>query len=112
MVSMQKFQNGIVQYVDNDIIPHLDGIQKLGVGVYVALAGKNLSKLIRAYMDKPYIRVLDVIDKDGNIDVDKLYSAAAPMFQNGEKYPVQFPVIGEIRFDKSDLEKLYQYIRG
>ena len=112
MVSMQQFQRGIIQYIDSDIMPHLQGAQKLGVGVYVALAGNNLSKLIKAYMDKPYIQVLGVIDKDGNIDVDKLYSAAAPMFQNGEKYPVQFPIIGEIRFDKSDLEKLYQYVRG
>ena len=72
MVSMKQFQDGVIRYVDQDIMPHLEGLQKLGVGVYVGLAGGNLSKIIRQYMDKPYIKVLNVIDQDGNIDIDKL----------------------------------------
>ena len=34
------------------------------------------------------------------------------MFANGERYSVNIPMIGEMTVDRTDLEKLYQYIKG
>lgn len=55
---------------------------------------------------------MDVIDTDGNVDIDKLYQAVAPQFANGEKQVINIPLIGDMTVDKSDLEKLYRYIKG
>ena len=50
------------------------------------------------------------LDEAGNIDLDRLYNAARPRFE-GQKLPVTVPIIGELRFDVSDLDKLYRYIQ-
>ena len=54
--------------------------------------------------------MMGVMDEGGNIDLDRLYNAARPRF-DGQKLPITVPIIGELRFDVSDLDKLYRYIQ-
>lgn len=112
MVTMSQFQNGIARYIDADILPHLTGFKRIGLGIYAGLAANNVGDLLMKYKEHPAVEVLNLMDSDGNIDVDRLYAVAAPMFANGEKYSVNIPMIGEMSVDRTDLEKLYQYIKG
>lgn len=112
MVTMQQVKNGLVKYIDTDVLPHLTGIKKLGLGVYTALAANNVVGLMEKYRDHPAVSMLDVIDDDGNVDIDKLYQAVSPQFANGEKQTISIPLIGDMTVDRSDLEKLYRYIKG
>ena len=112
MVTMQQVKTGLVRYIDTDVLPHLTGIKKLGLGVYTALAANNVVGLMGKYREHPAVAVLDVIDADGNVDIDKLYQAVAPQFANGEKQTISIPLIGDMTVDRTDLEKLYRYIKG
>lgn len=112
MVTMQQVKNGLVKYIDTDVLPHLTGIKKLGLGVYTALAANNVVGLMEKYREHPAVAMLDVIDADGNVDIDKLYQAVLPQFSNGEKQTIAIPLIGDMTVDRSDLEKLYRYIKG
>lgn len=112
MVTMEQVKNGLIKYIDADIMPHLTGLRKIGMGVYVALAADKAVEMVMQYREHPAVAVLGVIDSEGNVDIDRLYQAVAPMVQGGEKIPVDIPLIGEIRMDKTDIEKLYKYIKG
>lgn len=108
MVTVIQVQTGLVQYVDRDLLPHLDGLKKLGLGVYMGLAAENIGAAIQRYKDHPAVAVLGVISEDGMIDIDKVYATAKPMLQ--EKQSVNLPLIGRVTFNEQDLEKLYRYI--
>lgn len=112
MVTMQQVKNGLVKYIDTDVLPHLTGIKKLGLGVYTALAADNLAGVLERYKDHPAVSVLKIIDEEGKVDIDKLYQALVPQFSNGEKQSISIPLIGDMTVDRSDLEKLYRYIKG
>ena len=45
-------------------------------------------------------------------DIDRLYQAVAPMFATGERQTISIPLIGDMTVDKTDLEKIYRYIKG
>lgn len=111
LVTMNQVKNGLVKYIDNDVLPHLTGIKKIGLGVYTALAADNVVGLMEKYKDHPAVSVLNVIDAEGNIDIDKLYKSVLPMFESGERQSINIPLIGELLVDKTDLEKLYRYIK-
>ena len=64
------------------------------------------------YREHPAVAVLDMIDAEGNVDIDKLYQAVAPQFANGKKQTISIPLIGDMTIDRTDLEKLYRYIKG
>ena len=112
MVTLLQVKNGLVKYVDSDILPHLTGFKKIALGAYVALASENVVSVMSKNKDNPAVAVLDVVDENDNADIDKLYQAFSSMMPDGQKYSIDIPMIGELRVDRSDLEKLYQYIRG
>lgn len=112
MVTMQQVKNGIVKYIDSDLLPQLDGFKRIGLGVYSALAANNAVSIAMKYKDHPAVSVLGILDESGNVDIDKLYQNIIPMFANGEKQRIDIPMIGELRIDKMDIEKIYHYIKG
>ena len=112
MVSMDQVKNGLIRYIESDIMPHLDGIKKIALGLYTGLAADNAVKMALQYTQHPAVAMLNVIDEAGNVDIDKLYNAVLPMFNDGHKETIRVPLIGEFRIDRSDVESLYRYIRG
>lgn len=112
MVTLNQVQNGIAAYVDNEMLPHLTGLKQLGLGIYSALASENIAATILKYKDSPAVAMLDAIDENNEVDIDKIYNAACKMFASHDRYSVNIPIIGEWIMDRSDIEKLYRYIKG
>lgn len=110
MVTMQQVQNGVCAYVDREILPKMSGLKKIGLGAYMALAANNLTGLVAKYLQHPAVEVLDVVDVQGNVDIDKIYNAVAPMFTNGTKHSIDIPFIGPLIIDAGDIDKLHQCI--
>ena len=110
MVTIDQAMRGVAQYADNEIIPHLPTGKGIGAGIALALIMDGGKSRILALKDHPAVQMMGIMDEDGNIDLDRLYNAARPRF-DGQKLPVTVPIIGELRFDVGDLDKLYRYIQ-
>lgn len=108
--SVQKVQNGLVKYIDNEMINHLDGWQKIGFGAASALIIKNLPNTIATYANHPAVAMLGIIDKDSNVDIDALHDAVMDYFKSEGEY-VNIPLIGRVKITKQDVESLYKYIK-
>lgn len=108
MVTVKQVQSGIVRYVDSDLLPHLDGMKKIGLGIYMGLASENIGAAIQKYKGHPAVAMLNVVTEDGMVDIDKVYAVAKPMFD--QKQSIDLPLIGRVTFDGNDVEKLYRYI--
>ena len=83
---------------------------KIGFGAASALVVKNLPGTLEQYAKHPFVIMLGVIDADGNIDIDALHDAVADYFKSEGEY-VNVPMIGRMKFTKSDVESLYRYIK-
>lgn len=79
------------------------------LGGYAALATKNAAGKLREMKDKPVIALTGAVQENG-VDVDALWSAAAPYIT--EPVTISVPIVGDFRFDRSDFEKLYRYLKG
>ena len=109
-VMIDQAMRGAMRYADNEVIPHLPGGKGIGAGIMLALIMEGSREKILALRENPAIKMMQIFDDAGKIDLDKLYNAARPRF-DGQKLPVTVPIIGELRFDVSDLDKLYRYIQ-
>ena len=108
-VTIDQAMRGAVRFADNEIIPHLPGGKGIGAGIALALimdGGRSRSLALR---DHPAVKLMQIMDEQGNIDLDRLYNAARPKFEN--KLSVSVPFIGELKFDQNDVDKLYKYIQ-
>lgn len=110
MVTIDQAMRGVAQYAENEIIPHLPTGKGIGAGIALALIMDGGKSRIFTLKDHPAVQMMGIMDAEGNIDLDRLYNAARPRF-DGQKLPITVPIIGELRFDVSDLDKLYKYIQ-
>lgn len=110
MITIDQAMRGVAQYADNEIIPHLPTGKGIGAGIALALIMDGGKSRILALKDHPAVQMMGIMDADGNIDLDRLYNAARSRV-DGKKIPWDIPVIGELKFDVNDIDRLYKYIQ-
>lgn len=110
MVTIDQAMRGVAKYADNEIIPHLPTGKGIGAGIALALIMDGGKNRILALKDHPAVQMMGIMDEEGNIDLDRLYNAARARV-DGKKIPLTIPVIGELRFDVNDVDRLYKYIQ-
>jgi hypothetical protein len=108
-VTIDQAMRGAVRFADNEVIPHLPGGKGIGAGIMLALIMEGSREKVLALREHPVVKLMQIMDEQGNIDLDRLYNAARPKFEN--KLSVSVPFIGELKFDQNDVDKLYKYIQ-
>lgn len=109
MVTIDQAMRGAAKFADNEIIPHLPMGKGIGAGIALALIMDGGKAQLLKLRENPAVQMMGVMDEDGNIDLDRLYNAARPRFEN--KLTVSVPLLGDLRFDQNDVDKLYRYIQ-
>ena len=109
MVNLNQVQNGVARYIDSELLPHIDGWQKW---VFGALASTTLAKttnIFNTLKQNEFVKMLEVIDENDNIDIDTLYRE---FYKQAQKGAVTFsiPMIGALTLNPADVEKIYRYI--
>ena len=110
MVTIDQAMRGVAKYADDEIIPHLPMGKGIGAGIALALIMDGGKSRILALKDHLAVQMMGIMDEEGNIDLDRLYNAARSRV-DGKKIPLTIPVIGELRFDVNDVDRLYKYIQ-
>ena len=110
MVTIDQAMRGVAQYADNKIIPHLPTGKGIGAGIALALIMDGGKARLLKLRENPAVQMMGIMDEDGIIDIDRLYNAARTRV-DGKKIPWDIPVIGELKFDVNDVDRLYKYIQ-
>ena len=110
MVTIDQAMRGAAKFADNEIIPHLPTGKGIGAGIALALIMDGGKAQLLKLRENPAVQMMGIMDADGNIDLDRLYNAARTQV-DGKKIPVTIPIIGELRFDVNDVDRLYKYIQ-
>lgn len=112
MATIQQVKAGVLKYLASDIVPHMVPWKQVAVEVYLGLAADNIANKILEMRSKPEISMMGIFRDDEEIDIDKIYQIAQQQMQGGRQIPVTIPVVNEeYKLDKSDLDKLYKFIK-
>lgn len=111
MVELNQIINGIRQFLENEFISRVSGIEKWVVGASLSMVLDNGVNTFNTMKELPIVKAMDFINKDDLIDVDKLYKA---IIHQAEKSAVTFkvPLVGSVTLKSDDVEKIFSYIRG
>lgn len=111
MVSIDKIEQGVASYLDNELMPQLqnNGWEKVVIGAAASLAIHKFGAIVAGYKDHKLVKMLGIMDDDGNVDVEAL---ANELKQNVPKtgFDISVPIVGTMTFHKDDIDKLYEYI--
>lgn len=111
MISIQRVQAGIAQYLDAEMMAQLpaDGWRRVTAGAAIGVALKRMGAVTDELKKNGILNTMGVIDPDGNVDVEILRDELREKIpEDGMKIDV--PLMGRMIFRKHDVDKVYQYI--
>lgn len=110
MVSKEKFIDGIIEYVDKEVLPPLPTAAQWGIGAIVVIAKGKTEDIISAIQTIPAMRALEIVDEEGRIDEHLLCSALSESARRYGNIKVSYPIVGTLSFSERDIERLEHYI--
>ena len=111
MATLAQVKAGAAAYIEQEIIAKIGGWQKWVAGAVVARMLERADTIFEQLRNYPAVQMLGIIDDSGNIDIDTLHVEFKRQAQRG---PVSFdvPMIGKLTLNESDVDKIYQSIKG
>lgn len=103
VVSIQQIQNGVVNYMEQEIARQSVGLNKFGVYFMMPGIRKMVGQKLLEYNKSEFFT--DLFDPNGNVVIDEVYNYAKEAIRKSGNV-----TIGNMIFNESDIDKLYQYI--
>ena len=109
MVSYKQLINGLTKYIDAELINQLTGNSRILLGIGAGVALKKSESIYDSLRNNSLIKMLNIIDDTGLIDVETLYSEIKKQAER-ETINIDIPIIGVLSLNQNDIDKLYNYI--
>ena len=104
MVSINQIKAGLGDYIEAVMLPRMDSKRKFVTGIAYILIATKIDNMVPTIAALPAIKMIGVIDQEGNVDIDSLYKAAKAQIER------QGEMLGDFKFRAADIDELYRYI--
>jgi hypothetical protein len=108
-LSESNLYSALNEFLEREIMPlgsRLSFTEQFMFGVKMGIVKRKMQNVLQAYLQSNGIKVLGLVDENGKIDVDTIYSSVSEtMRQMG-----QVDIAG-ITFRENDLQKLYSIMQ-
>ena len=111
MVTYEQLINGLSKFIDAEIISQLTGNSKVLLGIGAGIALKKGESLFNNLKNNSMIKMLNIINDEGHIDIETLYAEVKKQAQK-EIIRLEIPMVGTLKLNDEDVEKLYSYIKN
>lgn len=108
MYHYKQVIRGLVKFVDEELVPKMTGLNKWLFGTGAGIVASKGDHVFHALKDIGLMHTLELIE-DENVNVTCIYKELLRQAEKGE-IVIEVPMIGDIKLDHKDVEKLYRYI--
>lgn len=110
MVEFEKAIDGIIKYIDSELIPKMNDLQEFAARILIGRVINNTNGIKESLFNNGYIRSFGIIDSDGNVDVEGLATDIKREITHKGKVVFNVPMFGKMTFVPADVDILYQLI--
>ena len=111
-MEFEKVLNGVVKYIDKEIIKGLNPWQEVLARVSMARVISNSASLKESLSKNAILKTFAISDENGNIDVDGLVADLKKIISEKGCLELNLPLFGNFKFVASDVDTIHSYIRG
>ena len=110
MYHYERVLNGIVRFIDEELLPKVDGLQRWVLGTGAGIAANKGMKIFHSLKENSLLKTLDIIDGD-DVNVDLIYAELSKQ-ATASPIVIDIPMVGTVKLNKNDVDRLYQIIIG
>ena len=108
MVHYKQAIDDIARYIDSEIVPKMDGLQKWIFGTGAGIAMRKADEIFHQFKDHQLLKALDLV-KDEDINIELIYEELIKQ-ANQSAVKIEIPLLGTLSLNKDDIEKMYRII--
>lgn len=111
MIALQQFVQGVKEYMQSNIIPHLPMERQFVAGVALGVAANKADKMVQLIKENQLVKLLGLIDED-MLDDDALFMAMREQMNKQGHLQLDIPWIGKMTFNTPDVDALQRIMQG
>lgn len=111
-VPFERVMDGIIKYIDAEIIGGMNEWQELVARMAIGRIAENSDTVKSAILGNGIVRTFGVVDSDGMIDIDNLARDLKREIARKGKLTVKIPMFGVMTFKPEDVDKIHYMITG
>lgn len=105
-VTQDQLHRAIMTYAEEEIAMKATGFAKFGSYFLISSLYNHPEKTVGALIETPFIKMTDIVNTDGTIKADELYSSARGAMEKAHSI-----TISGITFGITDIDKLYTILQ-
>lgn len=102
----KKVIETIFKYLEKNMVPGMNGLQEIAFYAVKEAIDEEADNLIEMIKNKPLVRAIAAIDKDGNVDVEKLAGRVRNGIEAKGSLDIDIPLYGPVRFVPDDIDNI------
>lgn len=111
MTSIEQIKSGLTRYAEEKIVGSVDGLQKVVLGVGIAMYLERLEAILGDINKHPLVSGLGIVD-GGRVDTDRLYNHLRTQIEKTGPVSFDVPMIGRFKMGRADVDDIFRYIAG
>lgn len=96
----------IFKYLEKNMVPGMSDLQEIAFYAIREAMDDEAENLIETIKNKPLLRAIVAVDKNGDIDIEKLSSRAKKAIEAKGSLTIDIPLYGPVRFVPDDIDNI------
>lgn len=108
-INEMQLYSALNEFIDREIMPlgaNMDLTKQFLYGIKIGVIKHKIQGITKSYLNKPEMKMLELVDENGLIDIEPIYQSAMDMVNKMQKVE-----IGGITFKSNDLQNLYSILQ-
>lgn len=98
--------NTVFKYLEKNMVPGMSGLQEIAFYTIREALDDEAENVIEIIKNKPVVRAIAAIDKDGDVDVEKLANRIRKGMEAAGGLTFDVPLYGSVRFVPEDIDNI------
>lgn len=109
-MELEKILRGIMSYIDTNILPGMNDVQQFGYLSMCEVLKEDISPVKTLLEKNIFARVLLSADKEGNVNIDRVATAARKAIEKKGKISFKIPGFGSFTLNVTDVDDILRTV--
>ena len=107
-----KVLNAVFEYLEENMVPGMNDLQEIAFYTIKETVSEEAEKLLESVTKNPLTRAVVSIDKDGNVDTERLFNRLHRVIERKGVVEMEVPLYGNLKFTPEDIDKIAVKLNG